>query len=208
MSGLFHYYKVPRFREIAFLLWPLLFLKLALERETLRLLDRIHPTEVLEIGGGWGKFTRRMALLLPGARITSVDNEPRMTRVARRTVSMPNLVFETGDFYRMQGQTQCVVLFGLFVMLWPRERAMSRLFEITGQTALVTATGFTWFTRALILFHRLTTGADIHPIEPGDFARLALDAGFASCQIVPVHGFERSYIALLRKRAGHEEHET
>ena len=199
MSGLFHYYRFPRFREIAFLLWPLLFLKLSLEKATLRTLAILRPGKILEIGGGWGKFARKMALLLPESNILSVDNEARMTKVALKGARLANLRFRTGDFYRISGQTQCVVLFGLFVMLWPPDAAMKQLFNITGESAIVTFTGFNWFTRSLVIFHRLTTGADIHPIEPEEFQHLALRAGFKSCAVIPVHPFERSYIAVLQK---------
>ncbi|MGB9590225.1 MAG: methyltransferase domain-containing protein [candidate division WOR-3 bacterium] len=198
MNGLFHYYEVPRFREIAFLLWPLLFLKLATEKAALRAIKALSPSEIMEIGGGWGKFARRVALLLPGARVISVDSEPAMTRVASRHNNLKNLIFITGDFYRLEHGAECVLLSGLFVLLWPRELAIFQLWKLTGRAAVVTLTGSTCFTRALRLFHRLTTGLEIHTIEPEEFIRLAESCGFA-CEIIPVHGFERSYVAILRK---------
>lgn len=201
MGGFFHYYETPRFREIAFLLWPLLFLKLATEKTTLRALRAIDPSEVMEIGGGWGKFARQVALLLPKARVVSVDSESRMTRVAARHNTVRNLRFITGDFYTLERGAECVLLSGLFVLLWPRERAMSRLWELTGRDVVVTLTGSTWFTRALRFFHRLTTGLEIHTIEPEEFCHLAETQGF-SCEIIPVHGFERSYVGVLRKDHG------
>lgn len=201
MRGLFHYYETPRFREIAFLLWPLLFLKLATEKATLRALRSINPSEVMEIGGGWGKFARQVALLLPQARIVSVDSEPAMTRVAARHNRMRNLRFVAGDFYSLERGAECLLLSGLFVLLWPREDAMARLWKLTDRAAVVTLTGSTWFTRALALFHRLTTGLEIHTIEPEEFCRLAESHGF-SCEIIPVHGFERSYVAVLGKGPG------
>lgn len=198
MSGLFHYYETPRFREIAFLLWPLLFLKLATEKAILRALREIAPSEIMEIGGGWGKFARRIALLLPRARVVSVDSEPAMTRVAARHNATRNLRFITGDFYTLEQGAECVLLSGLFVLLWPREDAMARLWKLTGRAAVVTLTGSTWFTRALMHFHHMTTGLEIQTIEPEEFSRLAKKRGF-SCKIIPVHGFERSYVAVLGK---------
>lgn len=198
MKGLFPYYKTPRFREIAFLLWPLLFLKLATEKATLRALKALGPSEVMEIGGGWGKFARRVSLLLPRARVVSVDSEPAMTEVASKHCKRKNLMFTTGDFYSLERGAECVLLSGLFVLLWPREDAMAQLWRLTGRAAVVTLTGSTWFTRALRRFHHITTGLEIHPIEPEEFRELAESHGF-SCEIITVHGFERSYVAVLRK---------
>lgn len=198
MRGLFHYYETPRFREIAFLLWPLLFLKLATEKATLRALREIAPSELMEIGGGWGKFARRVALLLPQAHVVSVDSEPAMTRVAARHNATRNLRFITGDFYTLEQGAECVLLSGLFVLLWPREDAMAHLWKLTGRAAVVTLTGSTWFTRALRIFHRFTTGLEIYTIEPEEFRQLAERHGF-SCEIITVHGFERGYLGVLRK---------
>lgn len=200
MKGLFHYYETPRFREIAFLLWPLLFLKLATEKATLRAIKALGPSEIMEIGGGWGKFARRVSLLLPEARIVSVDSEPAMTAVAARHCRRRNLSFVTRDFYNLERGAECVLLSGLFVLLWPRDDAMAQLWRLAGRAAVVTLTGSTWFTRALRRFHHLTTGLEIHTIEPDEFRKLAESHGF-SCEIIPVHGFERSYVAVLRKDA-------
>ncbi|MEO0140399.1 MAG: class I SAM-dependent methyltransferase [candidate division WOR-3 bacterium] len=199
MRGFFHYYETPRLREVAFLVWPLLFLKLATERAVLRAIKDLNPFEVMEIGGGWGKFARRVALLLPRARVISVDSEPSMTKMARRHNSIRNLSFMTSDFYDLERGAECVLLSGLFVLLWPRDEAMAKLYKLTERAAVVTLTGSTWFTRALRLFHRLTTGLEIYTIEPEEFSGLAESFGF-SCEIIPVHGFERSYVGVLRKR--------
>ena len=195
---LFPYYRWPLLREAAFVLWPLLKFRLEAEKALLRALAEENPRTVLEIGCGQGNLSRKLALLLPEAQITSLDNEPRMIEAAKRRASPPNLTLSVGDFYDTPLKAEAVVLFHVFVLFWPYERSLRRLWELTERVALLTLTAPSLFTRAHRVVHKALTGLDVWPVEPKRFAELAEEAGFkASWQ--PIHPLERSYLVKLRR---------
>ncbi len=139
-----------------------------------------------------------MAYSLPSARVISVDNEPKMVEVARRGGNPPNLRFLLGDFYAIPLKAEAVVLFHVFVLFWPYERSLRRLWEITERLALLTLTAPGPFTRAHRVIHRALTGLDVHPVEPEEFLKLSREAGFKG-EWHPVNPLEKSYLVILRK---------
>jgi 2-polyprenyl-3-methyl-5-hydroxy-6-metoxy-1,4-benzoquinol methylase len=163
-------------------------------------LPSLEGGKILEIGGGIGRLSRRLAERFPSCEVTSIDSAADMTARAQRRPGPENLHFLTRSFWEMEGQFDLVVCAGVweFFQLDP---SVVRLVSLMAPqaTALINTLAPAGFGLAReLLFQRVWRG-DMWLHRP---ELLASELSERGCEVTwrRVNRFEGSYTLKARLR--------